>query len=276
MSEKNNLGLRENQEYNAQVKANTAFLEELKNKLPEYFTTSGSFDLEKFQENLKENNIDELSSGYQLDFIGKNLAKKQAGERPSTVIVPDMEHNEKPENKKSKNLFLTGDNLEVLRHLQSAYQNSVDFIYIDPPYNTGSDGFVYPDKFEYTDEQLKDNFALTDKELERLKSIQGKSTHSAWLTFMYPRLYLAKKLLKDSGVIFVSIDDNEQANLKLLMDNIFGEEAFVSNVIWQSRTSISNDFEISMNHNSTLIYSKIRSLLQFGGDDIDSLSLMKT
>ncbi|MDC0825838.1 site-specific DNA-methyltransferase [Lactococcus petauri] len=270
MSEKNNLGLRENQEYNAQVKANTAFLEELKNKLPEYFTTSGSFDLEKFQENLKENNIDELSSGYQLDFIGKNLAKKQAGERPSTVIVPDMEHNEKPENKKSKNLFLTGDNLEVLRHLQSAYQNSVDFIYIDPPYNTGSDGFVYPDKFEYTDEQLKDNFALTDKELERLKSIQGKSTHSAWLTFMYPRLYLAKKLLKDSGVIFVSIDDNEQANLKLLMDNIFGEEAFVSNVIWQSRTSISNDFEISMNHNSTLIYSKIRSLLQFGGDDIDS------
>ena len=105
MSEENNVGLRENQEYNAQVTANTVFMNELKNKLPEYFTTSGSFDLEKFQENLKENNIDELSSGYQLDFIGKNLAKKQAGERPSTVIVPDMEHNEKPENKKSENLF---------------------------------------------------------------------------------------------------------------------------------------------------------------------------
>ena len=125
-------------------------------------------------------------------------------------------------------MFFTGDNLEVLRHLQQNYANSVDFIYIDPPYNTGSDGFVYPDKFEYSDDQLKDMFALNDDELKRLKSIQGKATHSAWLTFMYPRLYLAKKVLKDTGVIFVSIDDNEQANLKLLMDEVFGEVSFVS------------------------------------------------
>lgn len=256
MSEENSVGLRENQEYNAQVRANTAFLEELKNKLPEYFTTSGSFDLEKFQENLKENNIDELSSGYQLDFIGKNLSKKQAGERPSTVIVPDIEHNEKTENKKSENIFLTGDNLEVLRHLQSAYQNSIDFIYIDPPYNTGSDGFVYSDKFEYTDEQLKDNFALTDKELERLKSIQGKSTHSAWLTFMYPRLYLAKKLLKDSGVIFVSIDDNEQANLKLLMDEIFGEGSFVSEIVWKGKGGGQDSVHFVPVYESIFVYAK--------------------
>lgn len=229
--------LRDNQQFNESIKSNSAFLDELRQKMPEFFTAtkydeeghvieSSTFDNAKFQQALKEHNIDELSSGYRLDFIGKNYAKKQAGERPTTVIVPDNDHNQKEENKNSKNLFFTGDNLEVLRHLQQNYANSVDFIYIDPPYNTGSDGFVYPDNFEYSDDQLKDMFALNDDELKRLKSIQGKATHSAWLTFMYPRLYLAKKVLKDTGVIFVSIDDNEQANLKLLMDEVFGEGNF--------------------------------------------------
>lgn len=232
--------IKENMIYNQSVKPNTEFLEQLREKLPEFFTVSkndeeATFDLEKFQRALKEQNIEELSSGYQLDFIGKNYAKKQAGERPTTVIVPDKEHNNKPENKDSKNLFFTGDNLEVLRHLQQNYANSVDFIYIDPPYNTGSDGFVYPDKFEYSDDQLKNMFGLNDDELKRMKSIQGKSTHSAWLTFMYPRLYLAKKLMKDTSVIFVSIDDNEQANLKLLMDEIFGEESFITNFVWEKK-----------------------------------------
>lgn len=239
--------LRDNQQFNKSIKSNSAFLDELRQKMPEFFTASkydeegnlvefSTFDNEKFQQALKEHNIDELSSGYRLDFIGKNYAKKQAGERPTTVIVPDNDHNQKEENKNSKNLFFTGDNLEVLRHLQQNYANSVDFIYIDPPYNTGSDGFVYPDTFEYSDDQLKDMFALNDDELKRLKSIQGKATHSAWLTFMYPRLYLAKKVLKDTGVIFVSIDDNEQANLKLLMDEVFGEGGFTVQFIW-SKTS---------------------------------------
>lgn len=239
--------LRDNQQFNKSIKSNSAFLDELRQKMPEFFTTtkydeegnvveSSTFDNEKFQQALKEHNIDELSSGYRLDFIGKNYAKKQAGERPTTVIVPDNDHNQKAENKNSKNLFFTGDNLEVLRHLQQNYANSVDFIYIDPPYNTGSDGFVYPDNFEYSDDQLKDMFGLNDDKLKRLKSIQGKATHSAWLTFMYPRLYLAKKVLKETGVIFVSIDDNEQANLKLLMDEVFGEGGFTVQFIW-SKTS---------------------------------------
>ena len=165
---------------NKSVEPNSVFLEELRQKVPEFFTTAkydedgneveaSTFDNEKFQEALRGNNINELSSGYRLDFIGKNYAKKQAGERPTTVIVPDNEHNQKEENKYSKNLFFTGDNLEVLRHLQQNYANSVDFIYIDPPYNTGSDGFVYPDKFDYSDDQLKDMFALSDEELGRLK-----------------------------------------------------------------------------------------------------------
>lgn len=224
--------IKDNLDYNKDVQPNTAKLEELKNKMPEYFTTAGNFDIDKLRDDLKKNNVDELSSGYQLDFIGKDYAKKQAGERPSTVIVPDVENNRKDKNKQSSNLFFTGDNLEVLRHLQANYQNSIDFIYIDPPYNTGSDGFVYPDDFEYSDQKMKDMFGLDDDALKRLKSIQGKATHSAWLSFMYPRLYLAKKLLKDTGVIFISIDDNEQSNLKILMDNIFGEGGFVTQFIW--------------------------------------------
>lgn len=111
---------------------------------------------------------------------------------------------------------------------------------IDPPYNTGNDGFVYPDSFEYSDDVLKDIFGLNEDELKRLKSIQGKSTHSAWLAFMYPRVMLMKKLLSDSGIIYISIDDNEQANLKLILDEIFGEINFVGNIAWESKTKSQN------------------------------------
>lgn len=237
--------LKDNRNYNAQVTSNTAFLKTLRDKLPEFFTadkidedgivtSQGTFDFEKFKKALTENSIQtELTSGYQLNFIGKDYAKKQAGEAPTTVVLPDKVHNEQTENQNSQNLFFTGDNLEVLRHLQAGYENSIDVIYIDPPYNTGSDGFVYPDKFEYSDAKLQAMFGMSDEELKRLKSIQGKATHSAWLTFMYPRLWLAKRLLKETGVIFVSIDDNEQANLKMLMDEIFGEGQFITKFVWE-------------------------------------------
>lgn len=212
----------DNEKYNEQVKPNTAFLNDLKSKLPEFFTKDGSFDIDKFRGQLKEKNVNELSEGYQLNFIGKDYARRQAGEMPSTVIVPDEEQNN-GEGKDSKNLFFTGDNLEVLRHLQNAYANKIDVIYIDPPYNTGNGDFVYPDSFEYSDDKLKEMFGFDDNQVERLKSIQGKSSHSAWLTFMYPRIVLAKHLMKDDGVIFISIDDNEQANLQELLSDIFGD-----------------------------------------------------
>src|SRR5699024_10449757 len=153
-----------------------------------------------------------------------------AGEMPTTVIVPDEKQNQ-GEGKDSKNLFFTGDNLEVLRHLQTSYSNKIDVIYIDPPDNTGQDGLAYPDSFEYTDDQLEDMFGLDDEQLARLKSIQGKSSHSAWLTFMYPRLQLAKHLLKRTGVIFISIDDNEDGHLKEIRDEIFGEANFLAQVV---------------------------------------------
>lgn len=267
--------LRDNSKYNEKVKPNTAFLGELKEKLPDFFTAdkyndegeiieAGNFDLEKFQRHLKENNIEELTSGYQLDFIGKDYAKKQAGEFAKTVITPDIQHNQLDENKCSNNLFFTGDNLEVLRHLQNNYSNSVDMIYIDPPYNTGSDGFIYPDNFEYSDQALKDMFGISEEELKRLKSIQGRATHSAWLTFMYPRLWLAKKILKDTGMIFVSIDDNEQANMKLLMDDIFGEGNFVFEITWRRTDNQPNIGNVARVKEYIICYCKNSMTLTMG------------
>lgn len=259
--------LRDNLEFNKSVKPNSDFLEELKQKLPEFFTAEkydedgklveeSFFDIEKFKATLEDQNYNELSSGYQLDFIGKNYAKKQSGERPTTVIVPDNVHNSKPENTSSKNVFLTGDNLEVLRHLQQNYTNSIDVIYIDPPYNTGNGDFIYPDKFEYSDDELESMFGLNKEELKRLKSIQGKSTHSAWLTFMYPRLHMSKKILKPTGVIFVSIDDSEQANLKLLMDEIYGEINFVSKFEWRKKTGANDAKDIAVMTEQIYLYTK--------------------
>lgn len=224
----------DNQRFNATVQPNSAFLAELKEKLPEFFTRENSFDLEKFQAALKEKNVSELSEGYQLNFIGKDYARRQAGEMPTTVIVPDEDQNNGA-GKNSQNLFFTGDNLEVLRHLQNNYQNKIDVIYIDPPYNTGSDGFVYPDSFEYSDDKLKEMFGMNDDQVARLKSIQGKASHSAWLTFMYPRLALAKRLLANDGVIFISIDDNEYRNLMEIMVAIYGENNYITTFVWEKK-----------------------------------------
>lgn len=230
----------DNQRFNATVQPNSAFLAELKEKLPEFFTRDNAFDMEKFQAALKEKNVSELSEGYQLNFIGKDYARRQAGEMPTTVIVPDEDQNSGA-GKNSQNLFFTGDNLEVLRHLQNNYQNKIDVIYIDPPYNTGSDGFVYPDSFEYSDDKLKEMFGMNDDQVARLKSIQGKASHSAWLTFMYPRLVLAKKLLSNKGVIFISIDENEHANLVEISNSIFGESNYIGCISRATGTTTGQD-----------------------------------
>ncbi|WP_087118380.1 site-specific DNA-methyltransferase [Ligilactobacillus salivarius] len=253
----------DNEKFNMQVKPNSAFLDELKAKLPEFFDCEGNFDLDKFKGQLEEHNINELKDGYQLNFIGKDYARRQAGERPSTVIVPDQEQNN-VEGKDSKNLFFTGDNLEVLRHLQNNYAGKIDVIYIDPPYNTGNDDFVYPDTFEYSDEKIKEMFGIDDEQIKRLKSIQGKSSHSSWLTFMYPRLMLAKKLLSNNGIIFISLDDNEQANLRNLLNFLMGENNFIASMIVKRKSGPNNVGIIPSIHDYLLVYA--RDILQLGED----------
>src|SRR5690606_17629738 len=143
-----------------------------------------------------------------------------------------------------------GDNLEVLKILQRHYHNKVKLIYIDPPYNTGKD-FVYPDNFT---EGLDTYLEWTRQVNEEGKKISTNSEtvgrfHSNWLNMMYPRLKLARNLLTDDGVIFISIDDNESAHLRRLLDEVFGENNFIAAICHKARGSVSNDKIISPNHN---------------------------
>ncbi|MDR1478427.1 MAG: site-specific DNA-methyltransferase [Planctomycetaceae bacterium] len=259
-------GLKSALVHNKSTQPNSELLQTLKFAVPQFFekdvydengnlVKAGDFKVDKFLDELKSNDITESYDGYKLGFIGKNYARLQTGRLPETMIVPDIKHNSQNENKNSKNIFITGDNLEVLRHLQNAYAGKIKLIYIDPPYNTGKE-FIYNDKFEFDDEKLKTALGYDKNEITRLKSLQGKSSHSAWLMFMYPRLKFAQKLLNDDGVIFVSIDDNELANLRLLMDDIFGEGNFVSNSVVITNRSGRDYGGIAQTHDYLVIYTK--------------------
>ncbi|MDR3287473.1 MAG: site-specific DNA-methyltransferase, partial [Prevotellaceae bacterium] len=259
------VGLRATMLDNETVQPNTELLNTLKSAIPQFFDTDGNFKADKFAEELKANNVSEARDGYKLSFVGKDYARLQVGRASETMIVPDCRHNTLPENANSGNVFITGDNLEALRHLQNAYKDKVKMIYIDPPYNTGKE-FVYNDKFEFDDEKLQSALGYDENEIARLKSIQGKSSHSAWLTFMYPRLKIAQKLLTDDGVIFISIDDNEQANLKLLMDDVFGEGNFVGQWNWyKSETPPNLSLKIKKNIEYILGYEKSNNSERFTG-----------
>lgn len=207
-------------------------LEVLREHFPACFKEDGSFDIVRFQEYLKDK-IDVTDEGYELRFLGKNYARMLASLDTTTVIVPDEAHNNQPENKDSKNIYISGDNLDALKHLLKSYAGQIKCIYIDPPYNTGSDGFVYNDNFNFTAEELSTKLSISIEKAQRILDLtrRGSASHSAWLMFMLPRLLLARDLLSKDGVIFISIDDNEQGNLKLLCDDIFGEECFIGNIV---------------------------------------------
>jgi len=245
-------------EDNSAIKANSKKLDALKEYFAGCFTATGAFDIEKFKDTMKDE-VDISNEGYSLDFLGKDYANLIASIDTTTVIEPDLEHNEKPENRNSENIYISGDNLDALKHLLKSYAGQVKCIYIDPPYNTGSDGFVYNDKFRFTPEELEKKLSIDEDEAKRILDLtsRGSSTHSAWLMFMSPRLQLARELLAKDGVIFISIDDNEQANLKLLCDYVFGEENFVAQIIWQKIHSTKNDAKyFSDNHEYALVYCK--------------------
>lgn len=203
-----------------------------------------------------------------MDWLGKSYARLLASDSATTLLTEDTEHNQKPENQNSENLLLRGDNLEVLKHLVGAYYEKVKMIYIDPPYNTGGDGFVYQDDRKFTKRELQELAGVSEERAKRILDFtQSKSnSHSAWLTFMYPRLYIAKQLLKEDGVIFVSIDDNEVAQLRLLMDEIFGEENFVAEFVWVGKSGSEDDSHIRNNKEYVLCYSKQINYFEVGLD----------
>lgn len=231
----------------------------LRAAFPACFHSDGSFDFAHFKEYLNDK-VSVVNEGYGLHFLGKNYARLLASLETTTVIVPDEEHNAQPENRDSRNIYISGDNLDALKHLLHSYEGSIKCIYIDPPYNTGTDGFVYNDNFKFTPEYLSERLSIGEDEAARILDMtrRGAASHSAWLTFMLPRLELARDLLSDDGVIFISIDDNEQANLKLLCDEVFGEENMICSFIWKKRQMVDSRTKngASKDHDYLLCYGK--------------------
>ena len=241
---------------NETVAINEKQMQVLREHFPACFH-DGEFDLERFKEYLGDS-LAVNNEGYELRFLGKNYARLLASIDTTTVVVPDEEHNARSENANSQNVYISGDNLDGLKHLLKSYSKQVKCIYIDPPYNTGSDGFAYNDTFNFTVDDLVSKLSVSEEQATRILNLtkKGSASHSAWLVFMYPRLLLARDLLDTDGVIFISIDDNEYHNCKLLCDDIFGEENFIANICHKARSSVSNDKIISASHNYLLLYAR--------------------
>ncbi|EPZ98080.1 site-specific DNA-methyltransferase [Helicobacter pylori] len=199
--------------------------------------------------------------GYGLDFVGKKIALNQAFKKNNKIL--------KPLNKStSKHILIKGDNLDALKILKQSYSEKIKMIYIDPPYNTKNDNFIYGDDFSQSNEEVLKTLDYSKEKLDYIKNLFGSKCHSGWLSFMYPRLLLAKDLLKQDGVIFISIDDNECAQLKLLCDEIFGEDNFVGDFIRKTK-STTNDAKIGLNyqHEFLLCYAKNKEFVNLLGGE---------
>jgi len=236
----------------------------LKELFPEAFTEDGTtkdtkgtkkIDFEVLKELLGEY-VSDKDERYSFTWNGKSKARMIA-QTPSTgTLRPCKEESVVWDT--TQNIFIEGDNLEVLKLLQKSYHKKMKMIYIDPPYNTGKD-FVYKDNFKDNIKNYKEITGQVDGEGRNLSNNPETSGryHTDWLNMMYPRLKLARNLLKDDGVIFISIDDNEVSNLRKMCDEIFGEENFIADAIWRSKDNSNNDAKkFSLDHNHTLIFAK--------------------
>lgn len=255
------------------LKAPNTSLEVLKKNFSDCFDKTGKFDFEKFKKELEtKQEIDFSNESYGMDWLGKSYARLLAVDEAKTLLKENKDWNQRPENKNSENLLIKGDNLEVLKHLSNSYREKIKIIYIDPPYNTGSDGFVYQDDRKFSVEELSELAGIEQDKAKRILDFtKSKSnSHSAWLTFMYPRLYIAKQLLRDDGVIFISIDDNEVAQLRLLMDEIFGEENFVEIFSWTKTSTPPTLSNKSRKTNEYILcYEKNKNSYRYFGENLD-------
>ncbi|MCQ2933151.1 site-specific DNA-methyltransferase [Helicobacter pylori] len=187
--------------------------------------------------------------GYGLDFVGKKIALNQAFKKNHKILKPLNEST-------SKHILIKGDNLDALKILKQSYSEKIKMIYIDPPYNTKNENFIYGDDFSQSNEEVLKTLDYSKEKLDYIKNLFGLKSHSGWLSFMYPRLLLARDLLKQDGVIFISIDDNESAQLKLLCDEIFGERNFVAEMPRLTKKAGKSTNQIAKNHDYVLCYQK--------------------
>ena len=234
----------------------------LRQVLPEAFS-EGKIDWEKLKATLGEN-INFSNERYVLNWAGKSDAFKVLQTPTTKTLIPAKD--ESVDFDKTENIFIEGENLEVLKVLQKSYFGKVKMIYIDPPYNTGNDSFIYPDKFSETKADYEKRVGDKDEDgymtkdgMFKQNSKENGQYHSNWLNMMMPRLYLAKNLLKQDGVMFVHIDNNEVHNLRMLLNEIFGEENFIECINWNKRVP-KNDKGIGSIHEYVLIYVKDSSL----------------
>ena len=235
-------------------------LNNLKELMPEIFS-EGKVDWERLKATLGED-INFNNERYVLNWAGKSDAFRVLQAPSTRTLIPAKE--ESINFDETENIFIEGENLEVLKILQKSYFGKIKMIYIDPPYNTGNDSFIYPDKFSETKEEYQKRVGDKDEEgymikegMYRKNSRENGQYHSNWLNMMYPRLFLSKNLLKDDGAIFVSIDDNEVHNLRLLMNEIFGEENFLASIIWQKKYAVSaDDPGIASMHDYIVVFQK--------------------
>ncbi|HUI31940.1 MAG TPA: site-specific DNA-methyltransferase [Candidatus Acidoferrales bacterium] len=233
-------------------------LSKLKELFPEV-VSDGKVDWEKLKLTLGEDTTID-NERYVLNWAGKSDAFRAIQTQTTATLKPQREQSVDFDT--TQNIFIEGENLEVLKVLQKSYYGKVKMIYIDPPYNTGNDSFIYPDKFsESKDEYLKrigdkdEAGYLTKEGFFRKNSKENGQYHSNWLSMMYPRLFLARNLLLDDGVIFVSIDDNEMHNLRLMMNEVFGEENFVAAFVWFGGRK-NDSKQVSVSHEYILSYGK--------------------
>ena len=234
-------------------------IKKLKELFPNVINSDNQLNTQALQDVLDIANTTSNNQGYELTFAGKGIAKSKTDEPTTKELKAEVNQSKDFDN--TENVVIRGDNIDTLKILRANYTNKIKMIYIDPPYNTKNENFVYNDNFKKNEEELIKEFGLAEETQNFLTNVYGTRSHSGWLSFMYPRLKIALELLKEDGVIFISIDDNEQANLKIICDEIFGEENFISSICHKARASVSNDRLISINHNSLLLYAKDEKVL---------------
>ena len=222
-----------------------------------------AIDFDKLRAELSNEVLDEGEERYQFTWPDKRAASRLANTPTTQTLRPCREESVVFDT--TQNLYIEGDNLDVLKVLRETYLGKVKMIYIDPPYNTGND-FVYNDDFAQGKGDFEAQSGLFDDEGNQTVDPMQRNTesngrfHTDWLNMIYPRLKVARDLLSDDGVIFISIDENECENLRKMCDEIFGERNLVAQIPWQSRASIQNDTDFSINHEYICVYAKVRRM----------------
>lgn len=238
---------------------NAERLETLRQLFPDWFTQEGHLDVNEVKKAVNPDSVDETER-YEFRWFGKSKAKRNAFTPTTATLHYDEARSVNAD--KTENIIIEGENLEVLKILTASYRNKVKCIYIDPPYNTGED-LVYKDDYSESRENYWERTGAVENGVSLDSNMESDGRfHSNWLDIMFPRLIVARTLLKDDGVIFISLDDHEIHHLRKLCDEVFGEENFVANIVWQKRTSPDARLNLGPAHDYIMVYAKDKEFLK--------------